>query len=46
MKIRVMTPDGVDAFRTWLNGGASGDIPAELLSGNRETNPFQHSLGL
>ena len=46
MKIRVMTPDGVDAFRTWLNGGASGDIPAELLSGNRETNPFQHFLGI
>ena len=44
MKIRSMTPDGVDAFRTWLNGRASGDIPAELLTGSKQTKSFQPAL--
>ena len=39
-----MTPDGVDAFRTWLDGRASGDIPAELLTGSKETKSFQPAL--
>ena len=44
MRIREMTSRGVEAFRTWLDGKASGDIPDELLQNDDFSKSFHPVL--